>query len=111
MTPAALYLTVSITMISTRCSAYRRRNMHDAPPVMAAPGGSARARGHPALPSRPGNGTAEGSHRADEDRAEVNSDAITADRRLSVMGPANAVLIGSARFLACFPASAGTASR
>jgi undecaprenyl-diphosphatase len=103
--PTALFLAAN-GVILLAGERRRRRNMHDAPqatPAMAAQGVSARASGHPALASRPGNGTAEGSHRADEDRAEENGDAIAADRRLSAMGLANAVLIGSAQILALLP--------
>jgi undecaprenyl-diphosphatase len=99
--PTALFLAAN-GVILLAGERRRRRSMQDVPqatPAMAAQGIS----GHPALPSRPANGTAEDSHRADEDRAEENGDAIAADRRLSAMGLANAVLIGSAQILALLP--------
>ena len=99
--PTALFLAAN-GVILLAGERRRRRNLHDAPPAMPAMAAQG-ASGHPALPSRSGNGTAEGSHRADEDRAEENGDAIAADRRLSAMGLANAVLIGSAQILALLP--------
>jgi undecaprenyl-diphosphatase len=104
--PTALFLAASgvILLAGERKQRRSAREATPATPAMAAQGANLPATGHPALPSGPREGTTTAGPRgADFDRTAVADQAVAADRRLSTMGLANAVLIGCAQILALLP--------
>jgi undecaprenyl-diphosphatase len=105
--PTALFLAAN-GLILLAGERKRRRSALDAPaaatPAMAAQGGSAPASSHAPLATSPGNDTATAATRpANSDPTREADQAVAADRRLSVMGLGNAVLIGCAQILALLP--------
>ena len=105
--PTALFLAAN-GLILLAGERKRRRSALDAPPAatpaMTAQGASTPASSHAALATGPGNGTATAATRpANSDPAREADQAVAADRRLSVMGLGNAVLIGCAQILALLP--------
>jgi undecaprenyl-diphosphatase len=104
--PTALFLAVN-GVILLAGERKRRRSAQDAAPttpVMAAQDANVPASGHLALSSGPGDGTTTAVvRRADSGRIGEADQAVAADRRLSTMGLANAVLIGCAQILALLP--------
>jgi undecaprenyl-diphosphatase len=104
--PTALFLAANgvILLAGERKQRRSAREATPATPAMAAQGANLPATGHPALPSGSREGTTTAGPRgADFDRTAVADEAVAADRRLSTMGLANAVLIGCAQILALLP--------
>jgi undecaprenyl-diphosphatase len=96
--PTALFLAANGVILLAGEWTWRRR-AQDAPPAtraMAAQGANAHASGHPALPSGPGNGAAEGTHRADGGTEET-SEAIAADRLPGISRDGTATVTGMLR--------------
>src|ERR1700722_11231599 len=105
--PTALFLAAN-GLILLAGERKRRRSALDAPPAatpaMTAQGASTPASSDAAPATGPGNGTATAATRpANSDPAREADHAVAADRRLSVMGLGNAVLIGCAQILALLP--------